>query len=147
MSKMRLSTFIDKINYITAHLEADAAEKELAKIYNRLIRNTRKTLCPQCGPDVKVDDDGCCKECGATATGDWVSICYREPFEFTRADIDESIDMSVKDNKRELAKALCVLSDPCEDPLKNALQLMALEGFDKLPRHRIVAYIFGKDNE
>lgn len=25
--------------------------------------------CPQCGPDVAVDEDGCCATCGATATG------------------------------------------------------------------------------
>ena len=29
-----------------------------------------KTWCPQCGPDVDVDEDGCCGACGADATGD-----------------------------------------------------------------------------
>jgi hypothetical protein len=27
------------------------------------------TLCPQCGPNVGVDEDGCCTTCGADATG------------------------------------------------------------------------------
>lgn len=27
------------------------------------------TWCPQCGPHVAVDEDGCCATCGATATG------------------------------------------------------------------------------
>lgn len=30
----------------------------------------RGSWCPQCGPDVTVDEDGCCVTCGATATGD-----------------------------------------------------------------------------
>ena len=28
--------------------------------------------CPQCGPNVKVDEDGCCVTCGCTAVGDGV---------------------------------------------------------------------------
>ena len=28
------------------------------------------TWCPQCGPDVSCDDDGCCSACGATAVGE-----------------------------------------------------------------------------
>ena len=28
-----------------------------------------KTFCPECGPGVKVDRDGCCLKCGATAVG------------------------------------------------------------------------------
>jgi len=31
-----------------------------------------KTWCPQCGLGVKIDEDGCCKTCGATATGEGV---------------------------------------------------------------------------
>ena len=31
-----------------------------------------KTFCPQCGPHVDTDADGCCASCGATATGDAV---------------------------------------------------------------------------
>ena len=27
------------------------------------------TWCPQCGPDVRVDEDGCCALCGADAMG------------------------------------------------------------------------------
>ena len=28
------------------------------------------TWCAQCGPHIKVDEDGCCKMCGATSVGD-----------------------------------------------------------------------------
>lgn len=28
-----------------------------------------RTWCPQCGPGVPIDEDGCCATCGATATG------------------------------------------------------------------------------
>lgn len=31
--------------------------------------NDLPTWCPQCGPRVRVDEDGCCLECGATACG------------------------------------------------------------------------------
>lgn len=31
-----------------------------------------RTLCGQCGFDVKVDEDGCCVTCGADATGPYV---------------------------------------------------------------------------
>ena len=33
-------------------------------------RESVATWCPQCGPRVDVDEDGCCVSCGATATGD-----------------------------------------------------------------------------
>lgn len=31
-----------------------------------------KTLCVECGPNVSIDEDGCCIACGATATGKWL---------------------------------------------------------------------------
>ena len=34
---------------------------------------TLETLCPGCGPDVGLDEDGLCVTCGATATGDGVA--------------------------------------------------------------------------
>ena len=27
------------------------------------------TFCPECGPDVEIDEEGCCLTCGATAVG------------------------------------------------------------------------------
>ena len=32
------------------------------------------TFCPQCGANIKVDEDGCCTMCGATATGRYISL-------------------------------------------------------------------------
>lgn len=29
------------------------------------------TFCVECGPEVKVDEDGCCEECGRDAVGEW----------------------------------------------------------------------------
>lgn len=31
-----------------------------------------RTLCPECGPNVAIDEEGCCATCGATATGRWL---------------------------------------------------------------------------
>lgn len=28
-----------------------------------------KTFCPECGPNVKIDEDGCCVNCGNGANG------------------------------------------------------------------------------
>lgn len=30
------------------------------------------SLCPECGPNVRVDEDGLCAACGCTATGSWL---------------------------------------------------------------------------
>ncbi len=30
------------------------------------------SLCLECGPNVTVDEDGCCSGCGATAIGEWL---------------------------------------------------------------------------
>lgn len=35
------------------------------------------TLCPECGPNVLVDEDGCCNGCGACATGRGVEAVIR----------------------------------------------------------------------
>lgn len=45
----------------TADLRASAAAKAESFL---------GSWCPQCGPDVGVDEDGCCATCGATAVGD-----------------------------------------------------------------------------
>lgn len=37
-----------------------------------------KTWCPQCGPDVSVDEDGCCAVCGADATGDGADLAHAQ---------------------------------------------------------------------
>jgi uncharacterized Zn finger protein (UPF0148 family) len=36
-----------------------------------------KTWCPQCGPDVHIDEDGCCAMCGADAAGDGVDEAHK----------------------------------------------------------------------
>jgi hypothetical protein len=32
------------------------------------------TLCPQCGPGVSVDEDGCCVSCGCVAVGPGIMV-------------------------------------------------------------------------
>lgn len=32
------------------------------------------SFCPECGPNVPIDEDGCCVTCGATATGSWLEM-------------------------------------------------------------------------
>jgi len=36
--------------------------------------NWTGSWCPQCGPDVKVDEDGCCIHCGCDCTGDGAEL-------------------------------------------------------------------------
>lgn len=43
------------------------------------------SLCVECGPNVKVDEDGCCAACGATATGHWLDSYRDEMLERIRA--------------------------------------------------------------
>lgn len=58
------------------------------------MRQLRGTWCPECGPGVSVDEDGCCATCGATATGPGVDAIIaevrqlREEVSFLRADRD-----------------------------------------------------------
>jgi type 1 glutamine amidotransferase len=40
--------------------------------------------CPQCGPGVSIDEDGCCESCGATATGAWASRAIEQAAEVDR---------------------------------------------------------------
>lgn len=30
------------------------------------------SLCVECGPNVKLDEDGCCGTCGGSAVGSWL---------------------------------------------------------------------------
>lgn len=39
-----------------------------------------RTLCVLCGPDVLIDEDGCCQSCGACAHGPWVSRIRITPY-------------------------------------------------------------------
>lgn len=32
------------------------------------------SFCPECGPHIAVDEDGCCRSCGATASGPFVDV-------------------------------------------------------------------------
>ena len=50
------------------------------------------TFCVECGPGVKVDEDGLCVLCGATATGSALSYINR-----LRAQVEELEDASVKE--------------------------------------------------
>lgn len=40
--------------------------------YARTLSGSR-TWCNDHGPDVKIDEDGCCTQCGAHATGKWAT--------------------------------------------------------------------------
>ena len=32
-----------------------------------------RSFCAECGPDVRVDEEGLCLSCGATALGEWAT--------------------------------------------------------------------------
>ena len=36
----------------------------------------RRTFCVECGPDVSIDEDGCCLSCGTSAVGRWLDEHY-----------------------------------------------------------------------
>lgn len=38
----------------------------------RRLRTSWASLCAECGPDVRVDEDGLCCGCGATCMGAWL---------------------------------------------------------------------------
>ena len=43
--------------------------EELALLKGENLEHWTLTFCPQCGPNVKVDEDGCCPHCGSDSTG------------------------------------------------------------------------------
>jgi len=43
---------------------------------DEIVEMLRKTLCPQCGFYVPVDEDGCCLICGNGATGAGVNMIF-----------------------------------------------------------------------
>jgi hypothetical protein len=58
-----------------------------------------KTWCPQCGPGVGIDEDGCCTSCGATATGEGAEQALR-----LKAKLDSAYEAVYE--RRELREAL-----------------------------------------
>ena len=42
-------------------------------------KNWTRTFCPECGPNVAVDEEGLCASCGATAVGDGVEELAKQP--------------------------------------------------------------------
>ena len=52
------------------------------------------TWCPQCGPDVLCDEDGCCCTCGANCVGDGVeqALALRAENERLRAALRSAAD-------------------------------------------------------
>jgi len=53
-------------------LERDQGRRKLAAEEDAPLM----TWCPECGPDMDVDEDGCCVQCGATATGPWADKAH-----------------------------------------------------------------------
>ena len=74
-----------------------------------------KTFCPECGPAVEVDEDGCCETCGNGATGRAVAF-----IELKRVASDLR-------RRIRLARA-CLLAtpNPFDDPLEDAAVLLDL---------------------
>ena len=44
----------------------------------------RRTLCVECGPDVSIDEDGCCTMCGNGAIGAWLDKHEHPAYELAR---------------------------------------------------------------
>ena len=55
--------------------------------------NTKRTevwtLCVECGPNVRTDEDGCCAMCGATAVGTWLDASQGRVTPAVESEIDK----------------------------------------------------------
>lgn len=63
-----------------------------------------RSFCPQCGPNLAVDEDGCCWYCGATATGR--ALLQGEP-------VEEERDHEAKWRRAAWLVAVAFLQTPC----------------------------------
>lgn len=95
--------------------------------------STLRTFCPECGPNVYIDEDGCCTECGALATGEWVSrISVRA----------EATEVSDHDPVRELAEKMALEAADAQ-PIIGERHLALVDFFDS----RLRAYLAERDAE
>lgn len=58
------------------------------------------TFCPECGPDVSIDEDGCCIGCGATAVGRAIEALIECP-----GGVDAFADLSPSPYSPEVLRA------------------------------------------
>lgn len=71
----------ERLQYLAAHARraAHITPKDAAELVAEVERLQARTkhpwysLCVECGPNVSVDEDGCCAACGATAMGAWLN--------------------------------------------------------------------------
>ena len=66
------------------------------------IENPYITFCPECGWDVKVDEDGCCLVCGATSIGNAVDELAKEMRELQMFRVDLKVNVNRKLSKHPL---------------------------------------------
>lgn len=78
------------MSYLVTFLLGCATGVVILAVRRHVIRRF-SSLCPECGPDVAVDEDGCCVTCGATSTGAWIAgrnrsydAAYRDPVAWER---------------------------------------------------------------
>lgn len=64
-----------------------------------------QTLCPHCGPDVHVDEDGCCATCGCDAMGQGVDAA--------RAELERLLDLFIQGGCCVLCQQSCGHDDEC----------------------------------
>ena len=60
------------------------------------------TWCPECGPSVRVDEDGCCLTCGATATGSAVDAAVAAAGRIAELDVEVSRRGDLVQDERRL---------------------------------------------
>ena len=65
-----------------------------------------RTLCGQCGFDVKVDEDGCCVTCGADATGPYVDQALNQILSLKGAISDHVTHIKTLQNIEDKYKSL-----------------------------------------
>lgn len=71
------------------------------------------TFCPQCGPDVDIDEEGCCLTCGATAVGSAVRdiASLQAVLDAVRADCERAKEVAGRMASVEASAATLVLAD------------------------------------
>lgn len=90
------------------------------------------TLCVECGPNVRIDSDGCCWSCGGNAIGTWLDRVSGDRREYDKAPDEESTIESVRFVRNILAASVAELRKDlgkAERKLKAAdAKLLAISG-------------------
>lgn len=110
-------------HHATLRVRAGAAEAELGRL--KATPEAVIVWCPQCGPEPRSDEDGCCQQCGATIgeVPDWISLRTRaEAAEAERDRLREAVEKLVRYAQHQGGCALRIGED-CTCDLDGAMDV------------------------